>query len=42
MPDPPEWIRHDPTLRYNDGWTLVMLWAHKYIMEKCPEWMIIR
>ena len=37
MPDPPGWIRHDPTLRYNDGWTLAMLWTRKHIKEKCPE-----
>ena len=36
--DPPEWMRHDPTIQDKYGRNLAMFWI-KYIKTEPPEWM---
>ena len=36
--EPPEWMRHDPTIQNKYGYTLAILWIDRVRTEP-PEWM---
>ncbi len=36
--DSPTWMRHDPMIKYGDGYTCEMIWK-QYVKTDPPEWM---